>query len=113
MLANRFDSVAKGDFNWLLGLGGADFESADLTSLLLKTTNTGSYINAPDIIVSPSEVFVEFHQIFAHMDRIQPKQSKVHHAKWRGTRMRDNPEQSDKRAEIRCARPVGTKVGAV
>jgi hypothetical protein len=41
LLANYLDSVAQGDFNWLLDLKDAGFKAADVTSLLLETAKTG------------------------------------------------------------------------
>jgi hypothetical protein len=62
LLANHFDSVAKGDFNWLPDLKEAGFEAADMVSLLLEKANTGPRISLPDAATSLSEVIVDFHQ---------------------------------------------------
>jgi ankyrin repeat protein len=63
LLANHFDSVAKGDFNWLPDLKDAGFEAADIASLLLETAKTEPWISLSDITASRSEVINDFHQI--------------------------------------------------
>jgi ankyrin repeat protein len=64
LLTDYFDSVAQGNFNWLLDLKDAGFEAADITTLLLETANTGPWIvfERSDIYALEGEVDVDLHQ---------------------------------------------------